>query len=84
MMSDERQMWECVNARMCECVNVLIGNGELNELSELGREPVNFWQITRIGARAGLDAPARLMASRNLVDLVDFFFWDLLSGGGVV
>ena len=37
----------------------LIKNGELGELLELWREPVGYWRITRIGAGAGLNAPAR-------------------------
>ena len=45
-------------------------NGELREFYELGREPVGYWRITRIGAGAGLDAPCP--AGRNLVNLVNY------------
>jgi len=45
-------------------------NGELRKFYELGREPVNYWQITRIGAGAGIDAPCP--TGRDLVDPVNY------------
>ena len=45
-------------------------NGEFYELRELGREPVDYWRITRTGAGAGIDAPCP--AGRYLVNLVKY------------